>query len=490
MDNITYRGLNFTIIQSLGWEREVIYDPSNTTYECTRVRGSVILSYNPGATSFAPQAPNSPVQPFVLAGSKPPETDMAIRRWMEEPRGDLLVQSGTTKWLSVIASDVRNGPFPKVNTISQIPGERLWKIHWEVETYINEYKNLEGTAYPPLFLSNRWYAVDDVNWQHLRTRIYQGTCTVRGDILQSLPFPQYYVDYFRNEFAGFTVPLGFQREKVHVSITPDGNTAHYLVVDTEQLFNKDRFCPAVRIEVMQTDAVHVGPLTGATLIATGASGFIQDIRGALNGNGPGSTSFEQSYAPIRNYLSKFRKNVIVRAWGNYLTARGTLLAYCLAVLQNRMNIIVQSLGNANSPQNRIFVTTSTNELVVSQDTSNMVTVNQTVQWGPDAVGNIVGGAIGSAVTLFASNNLPQPQGLFDASIRQDPNIVGPAGGAIRQDLRTQNPPFPASAGTRGTAAVGQAGIGPGLTTAPLQILVTQALEGFDSPPNDVSTLPV
>ena len=43
-----------TVVQSIGWEKEPILDDSHTTYLYTRVRGSFIATYNPGAVSFDP----------------------------------------------------------------------------------------------------------------------------------------------------------------------------------------------------------------------------------------------------------------------------------------------------------------------------------------------------------------------------------------------------------------------------------------------------
>ncbi len=110
--NASGQGLiKLTVIQSMLWEREPMFDASGTTYQDTRWRGSVIASYNPGATSYA----GSP--PAAQAGQFPPQTDVAIRRYLEEPRGYLSVFSLGNKVIESpiqgFTCDTRNGPFVK-----------------------------------------------------------------------------------------------------------------------------------------------------------------------------------------------------------------------------------------------------------------------------------------------------------------------------------------------------------------------------------------
>ncbi len=189
------------------------------------------------------------------------------------------------------------------------------QIHLEFETFINECPNVLNSSLPPLILSNRWYALDDTNWQQLRTRTYQGICTVRGDVLQKQQLPAYpYVDYFRDQFANFKVPVGFQRERVQVTVTPDGNSAHYVVVDVEQLFNKSALGPAVRIEVADTAWTSLSRTN--RLIVEGAGLFwdsLDNTIGSPLGWAPKSNDLKRKAAIA---LSKMYKNVLVRCWGN------------------------------------------------------------------------------------------------------------------------------------------------------------------------------
>ena len=462
-----------SIIRSLGWEREPMFDASNTTYECTRIRGSLIVSYNPKAVSFRAVPNNPSAIPTAFDGRMPVQTDIGIRRFLEQPRGQLRVTSNDTDWLvspvdfrnGPKVCDVRNGPFVKVNSIAQIPGERLWQIHLEFETFINESPDVTGTSFPPLFLSNRWYAVDDTNWQHLRTRIYQGTCTVRGDVLQyqnqiaDQPNNQKYIDYFRDQFCAFSVPLGFQREKVHVTVTPDGNTAHYTVVDQEQLYNKrgNQQIP-VRIEIADTSFTSLGGFArGVTTVANIQTSILDWVTGFNRG--------PQVTAAIGVALSNMYKNVLVRVWGNQKHSRIELINIALSMAQSRMGIVSPVLD------------TTLSEIIVTANSDNFAQVNYTIRWGP---GMQLPQLLESAAVLWGNILLgpgvlagPGPGRTFQESIARNGNTFG-GGISHSQSVRSFNVPFPGSSGTRGTSATYGAN--------PLFCLVTQALEGFDGTP--------
>ncbi len=503
MELITYRGLQLNIIQSLGWEREPLFDPSNTTYECTRVRGSVIVTYNPGAISYQSR-PNTPstVPPAQTPGKMPVETDVEIRRFLEQPRGLLTVESSGKTWLTSprggMKCDVRNGPFTKVNSVQKIPGERLWQIHLEFETYINDFPNsieftsLPGQPYPALFVSNRWYAADETNWQHLRTRIIQGVCTVRGDVLQDNPVAtQRYIDTFRFAFCAFPVPDGFQRENVKVTVTPDGNSAHYTVIDTEQIWNKSARCPAVRIEVADTNAVSEGTALRALMQSGGLARAVVDAAAvtayggaAVFGLGirPGralkaivgvglNAARDLAAAAIGN-LPKAYKTTVVRCWGNQRTSRQDLLRYAMAVGTTRMGL-----------SNPITAMIASKEMIISQDSSNFVQVMYTVNWGLDVQAGALGGpvAVGFAGAYFLNTNMGAGQVFNDTwnnSIfaSTTTNTTDPVPVSHTQEvLPNQNPQFPADSGTRGTASRLPSSVS-------LQTLVTQSLEGFDQVP--------
>jgi hypothetical protein len=485
MDSISYRNVTFTILRSISWEREPQFDPSGTTYLDTRWRGAIIVAYNPEAESYGLNAGGTAIP---VAGRMPAQTDAAIRTLLEQPRGQLLVMSnGTTVLRSPAflptgvpaACDTRNGPFIKVNSIQQISGERLWNIHLEIETYINERTpgpdgNPNANTRAVLFLSNRWYISDDTNWQHLRTRTFQGICTVRADRLQGSVTPN--IDSFRDVFASFSVPAGFQRESVKVTVTPDGNSAHYTVVDTEQIFNKTANCPAVRIETIDTDWVWRGSCLRAlrqmggsvTVVARGVAAIAYGLSGSDAGRAMAVQVVQEGLlgatrAAVDN-LPKGYKNVVVRGWGNQRTSRNTLVQYAMAVALGRLGVIPRAIA-------------SDSETLVTQDSSNSVTVSMTINWGLDIGLLIIPSAISGIPTDVLDTRFPSAPGM-DPRVRGTQTQVTINGlgqithGQGLAGAQGANVPFPADSGTRGTASLVPSNVG-------LQTLVTQALEGFN-----------
>ncbi len=477
MEIIRYREVELDVVDSIVWEREPLMDQAGgTTYECTRIRGSVIVTYNPGAISYRFRDQMNEFAPPPFPGKFPEETDREIRRYLEQPRGKLEVISAGVVWLSSpigeYVCDVRNGPFMRVNSIAKIPGERLWQIHLEFETYINEFPR--AGKQKPLIVSNRWYAYDDTNWQHLRTRVYQGTCTVRGDVLQAEVGTDKFIDSLRSSFCAFTIPKGFQRENVKVTVTPDGNTAHYTITDVEQLFNKSDNCPAVRINVSDTTWTWRGSVGRAFRQVGGVAGlgstFIGNAVNLLAAGETGIGNFITGSADQVNRLAnagldnlpKSGRNVNVECWGNQRTKRISLVNYALAVVNARLG-------------QQFAMNTYTSELIVSQDTQNFVSVKLTLTWGLDLSANILGGAPGAAAQgVINLNDAAIAQTSFVAGIGASPNTT--AGGyTLTQSDLLLNVPFPASNGTRGTAAVAP-------SSPSLQTLLTQVLEGFNKSP--------
>jgi len=481
MDVIYYRGLKLDVIQSLVWEREMMFDQSFTTYECTRIRGSVIVSYNPGANSYEASA-DPALPPSRVAGKMPVETDKAIRAYLEQPRGTLIVESAGARWVRSpptvrTSCDVRNGPFVRVNSIQHIPGERLWKIHLEFETYINEMP-IGDSFKLAMIVSNRWSVSADVDWQHLTTRTYQGVCTFRGDLLRSVgnPLPTQQIDWMRSTFAAFGIPAGFQRTRVYVRNLPDGNSCEYTVVDTEQLWNKPANCPAVRIEVQDSAWGWTGSLGRAvamagTPIAMAATATVAAILTPAN---PGPNliaaaryAIEAGEAVASNF-PKYYKRCHVRVWGNQQRPRNELTVLALNIVFTRLGV-------------RALWDTYTAEILIAGDTNNYVDVSYMVSWdfGLTALGLPVATGIGLLNNTIATGSGGQ-QGLQQWSggiAAQSTTIPLSSGGNLTQSFATAsdtiNPPFPnglgllPNSGTRGTW--------PG-------IIVTQILENFNEHP--------
>ncbi len=383
MDFLSYRGLPLQILQSTVHERAPQHDKSHSTFECTRWLVSFLVTYNPGAISYPAVGGGLPIPG---SGQMPVITDKTIRAFLEKPRGQLIVRSATapnTPYANLVnpavnpasvvivspegnrVCDVRNGPFCKVNSVQEVPGERLWKIHLTFETYINTPAAITGLPTIPFILNNRWSVTQDINWQHMSTRIYQGICTVNAALLNDPNFNpniagcrNRVLDSIRQSFAGFSVPLGFQRTFVKVEMTPDGNNAVYVVRDDQRHYNQPNQPDVPRIEVQDSNFCRHGSWGRGALQALNLSPYWWDYNFGANVQRL-TAGISQAFA---TNLPRFNRNVIVRVWGNIKTQRPTLVSIALAIGAARM-------GQAS------VLSTTTSELVITGDSNRNITMN-------------------------------------------------------------------------------------------------------------------
>lgn len=505
MDFLSYRGLPMRILQSTVHERAPQHDKSNSTYECTRWLVSFLVTYNPEAISYHGLGGNIIPQP--LSGRMPVLTDTAIRKFLEQPRGQLIVRSATTPNMPyvglvnpntdpgsiVICSptgagaamrpcDARNGPFCKVNSIQEVPGERLWKIHLTFETYVNE-----NTGYP-FILNNRWSVHQDINWQHMSTRVYQGICTVNAALLNdpnftaaqtnALGLPGYIpnsLDSIRQSFAGFSVPVGFQRTFVKVEMTPDRNSAVYVVRDEQRHYNQPNALNVPKIDVQDANYVQHGSWGRAVAQNMGQPPIGLNFTPFFGPILMGEEALRRAAGAIAANLPRFNRNVIVRVWGNPKIQRPDLVSIGLAVASNRM-------GGAP------ILDTTTSELVVTGDSNRLITVNWSCQWGRDNAFASFTNAIAAITAFFLPGLTGAPGGTsFASSTGTDLNVTAavPAVGSFQLTPNiVANPPMGGrQAGQGNTRSV------LGSDTGNIAPLITQVLEGFNIAPGTGDSLP-
>jgi hypothetical protein len=248
-----------------------------------------------------------------------------------------------------------------------------------------------------------------------------------------------------------------------VRVTPDGLTAHYLVVDQEQLFNKGSNCPAVRVEAMDQSY---------TSLDRNRRAFTSYMGWTWRFLGESAENVQAGQERMAASLSSMYKTVIVRVWGNGEASRRDLVTFGLRIAQSRMG------------RTAIFDTTLS-EMKVNQDTQNFVQVEYTISWNLSIGQSIFAGVPGLAVDgtiagLFGGPAGPLGPGQtdFTTSIAQSPNI-GPIPSnngdvTITQSALTANPPFPNGSGANGR--------GSGTLGTDITLLLTQVLEGFDESP--------
>lgn len=124
--------------------------------------------------------------------------------------------------------DLNNGPRCRMLEITHVTGNEIFKIEAEFEVCVMECDAEGNVPNGTGVLSNRWSCVDEVDTNFFTTRTYDGLLrTFSGQINP-------------NAFRAYVVPPlqpGLRRERMLFSVTEDGLTMRYTVVDKEVAFS-------------------------------------------------------------------------------------------------------------------------------------------------------------------------------------------------------------------------------------------------------------
>lgn len=227
--SIEYNGIVFDTVRSDPWEVEAVYD--GPTYLYTRTVISCTGVLNPEAMSFERNAAGVVNRGGGLYGAA---TRLNIEHALMQPRKKLVVSVGTVTTLSSplpgFTVDAFNGPKPLYVNVLETDGDKTMIIQFIVETCLNR---CPGAA-PPIVLSHRWVANDEIVMPHyLTTRTIHGHAILRTDrMLSAGVIP----DDFRAAFF-HPVPGDLQRSDINVTVTEDGEAVEYDVMDQERLVN-------------------------------------------------------------------------------------------------------------------------------------------------------------------------------------------------------------------------------------------------------------
>lgn len=131
--------------------------------------------------------------------------------------------------------DAANGPQPQYCNVIQMNDSTfivMWAIkasYWE-NNRVNIAAPVTVTNQPgnPV-LVNRWSETQDIDKCMYTTRTREGKYIIRSDNRQGL-----IVDRFREQMAILAVPTGFLRESSSYTVSPDGLSLSYRIVDKEQ----------------------------------------------------------------------------------------------------------------------------------------------------------------------------------------------------------------------------------------------------------------
>lgn len=278
MAQLTYAGITIEIQKTHTFHHEDVYDDTQSDYLWSKVTIDVTGYVNLAAMAYV-AAPGNP-NPVRTPGAAPFLTIAAIRDTLALPRqlltftdenNVLLLQSPANAPIAKAAfrpgggiqnnvaapgvtmdCDCTNGPNPLDLQILEVIGAgKTCLVRFVITTTINDalFWTAQGglavlgraAPKPPVILSNRWTTTETLDPTAFSTRVFSGRVICRADILRDiiltpadgganrLAIP----DDWRNYWANFYAPPGFQRQQVWVQQSPDGNSADYRVVDVQ-----------------------------------------------------------------------------------------------------------------------------------------------------------------------------------------------------------------------------------------------------------------
>lgn len=448
---VTYNGITLRSVRTILFDSASEYSEDETSFLWRRVEMEFIFHVNPQATSYQTNLNPAlnPTAPTEVAGEFPARTLKAILWALGQARQTLVVSSdaGRTLLVSPLPGfnvDARNGPTPRVVSVVQVGGERMWAVRWRCTTWINEGQTGEfvqggdATGLKPL-LSHRWTQGVDVDMDHFAVRVTEGTAVFRRDVLDLRSIQP--DDLRRDLFQ--PIPAKFRRT-VNVVQQPDGQTIRYRIEDREVAYDLGPNSSATRVEAYETG--HWDTKGGAVIGLNVAWSTGTDIWALLfgrgNANADPARNFGNLVQIVRNQLPQFYRTVHVRAWGNRLTPRRRLLEVCLSVALTRL-----VFGN-ESVQHELQVTTELHgkmvEIVYTQrggaDTAILSAIVSPIAGGGDPDGspwNMLG---------LAYRTVPEDDPNFNAA------LVGfPRCGLTMTNFVVGNPNLFADAGDNGNS---------------------------------------
>ncbi len=440
---LSYRGLFLDIVHMKPSAREVVMTPDNTDQVWTHWRLNLECVYNPGATSYAAAIGI----PASQKGIMPPLTDLAIREWLEQPRGSLKL--GTvdgTVWLESPrvgqTCDANNGPVLKVNGITHMAGIRKWGISLTIETWVAPLKRVIHATQPTI-LANRWEMSLDTDSNHTGTRIIDIVTVFNAARLRERGIN---AESLREEFAVFRCPDFFQRQSVQIKVLGQGNVVQTRIVDRERTVGLLNSGPATELLVRQANWTWRGSVGAA----------LAQAQQNMPGLGQLATSqglsqiFSAGIAAARNNLPKYYQRISVEAKGDRRAEHNRTQLLIMA-----MGIAVKRIGAPNA-----FGVTASECLIQQNLHEHWCQVDLTHRWGDDTVvgANIASGGLSNLILDNAPATFTQAFAGWAKSVDQGEAVesVGPGGGAytiLGPNMNTAPPFYRSGNGVDANAAV-------------------------------------
>jgi len=242
---VEYNGITINNCLTRSFRQEPVMDPSDTDLEFFKYTIRVVgYVHTDGGASVRTNI--SPVD-----GADAASQHIYIRGLLLEPRGYFKMRTGadflnagaqpgvvllqadpskaSSNGTELKNIDLNNGPKTRVFEVTQIAGNKLFRVEVEFELCTVQCGGEAGiTENDSGVLSNRWSVTDEIDQNFMTTRTFNGRLRAATSVVN--------VNSFR---ALIAPPLsgGFRRDRMTFTATEDGLALAYTIVDREVAFS-------------------------------------------------------------------------------------------------------------------------------------------------------------------------------------------------------------------------------------------------------------
>lgn len=240
MAELTYNNVKIERISTVGYEATPVRSQDDVDLLYTKIHIDVIgiidLSIDPGDNGIFPPGSIS-VDDIRTAMMRP---RMSLSYSFDNPGNTGIVSPGNSGFPTnppnppnpPFPCDCQNGPLPDYCRIAAISGDKSAICYFGITTWLSECTKM--------LLSNRWQITEHRDREFYATRTIRGRLELRADImnLNSGLFiggvqSQQNADSFRRVVFP-QCPAGFARDAIDMTVTSDGRSADYVLVDIEE----------------------------------------------------------------------------------------------------------------------------------------------------------------------------------------------------------------------------------------------------------------
>lgn len=425
MSLLVYNNVRLDLVKLHGWHREAIYNGNQYLY--TRNTISVLASLNPAlsnysrgiqepaATSIVPPFATGPALNTQTPAAKPATTpynnqsgnfgtnivqvpnlgmvtDESIKHALLQPRQQLIY--GLLGYPIVFCpwpgyvTDATGGPLPLKCDVISMQGGKTFIIEYIIQFDINECPRY--TDKPGPLQSHTWSMSHSIDPDCFCVRTITGRAVFLRDVVEKYALQAaagaigggvvpgaitQFPDQFREALL-HPIPTNFKREKVEVSLQPDGVTLDYVIVDRELALNIN--IPNVtRVEgshtittswggmstvweVQKEALIKAAKLTTKTAQAFEANALVDPAAVGLPVLAATAAAAEVSLGIgiglLEGLIPQVVQDITIRVWGNRNSSRSYLTAQLYGLLSSRLSAGVDVTAQLNNALNAVIGT--------------------------------------------------------------------------------------------------------------------------------------